>query len=422
MATQLVSRLRKAFQVPLTLSIVFEAPTVAELSERIHVEKKKDPGSLTENILPRTVQSSFSPTCQEDRVEHPQTNTKELEFSLFFFSADGSTSAQSKYQLLLEGAKFADQHDFAAIWTPERHFHAFGGLYPNPSVLGAALAAITEKIQIRAGSVVLPLQDPIRVAEEWSVVDNLSGGRAAIACASGWHANDFVFAPQDYPDRRKVMMEKLEILRKLWEGQTIKSRNGAGKEIEVRIYPKPLQPHLPIWLTSHSDQTFIKAGEMGFHILTALWSTTEEEIARQIQLYRDARRRNGHDPETGIVTLMLHTFIGETMNTVLDTVKSAYGEYLFVNLGLQKDQVEGQNLEFNLTEEDRHLIVSNATDRLIKARGLIGTPDTCLDKLKSLESIGVDEIACLIDFGIDFESVMMSLYHLNKLKRLCNEA
>lgn len=418
MATQLVSRLRKEFQLPLTLSTVFEAPTVTELSERIHLEKKKALVSLAENFIP------ISRNVQEDRFEGAVTpaykHTKELQFSLFFFSADGSTNAQSKYRLLMESAKFADQNGFAAIWTPERHFHAFGGLYPNPSVLGAALAAITQKIQIRAGSVVLPLQNPLRIAEEWSVVDNLSGGRVAIACASGWHANDFVFAPQDYPDRRGVMMEKLEILKKLWDGQTIKLSNGAGKEIDVRIYPKPLQKILPIWLTSHSDQTFIKAGEKGFNVLTALWSTTEEEIARQILLYREARTRNGHDPEKGIVTLMLHTFVGETMSSVLDIAKSAYGEYLFVNLGLQKDQVEGQNLEFNLTEEDRHLIVSNATERLFKTRGLIGTPATSLDKLNALRSIGVNEIACLIDFGIDFDSVMMSLYHLNKLKKLCN--
>ena len=61
--------------------------------------------------------------------------------------------------------------------------HRFGGLYPNPSVAGAALAAITERVDIRAGSCVLPLHDPIRVAEEWSLVDNLSNGRVGISFA-----------------------------------------------------------------------------------------------------------------------------------------------------------------------------------------------------------------------------------------------
>ena len=76
-----------------------------------------------------------------------------MQFSLFFFSADGSTGTVDKYRLLIESAQFADQHGFSAIWTPERHFQDFGGLYPNPSVLGAALSMITKRIHIRAGSV-----------------------------------------------------------------------------------------------------------------------------------------------------------------------------------------------------------------------------------------------------------------------------
>src|SRR6185295_17743730 len=103
---------------------------------------------------------------------------------------------------LMEGAKFADRNGFAAVWTPERHFHAFGGLYPNPSVTSAAIAAITQRVKIRAGSVVLPLHHPLRVAEEWAVVDNLSNGRVGLAFASGWHSIDFVLAPQNYADRK----------------------------------------------------------------------------------------------------------------------------------------------------------------------------------------------------------------------------
>ena len=97
-----------------------------------------------------------------------------IDFSLFYFASEESGSAEERYQLLMEGAKFADEHDFAAVWTPERHFHEFGGLYSNPALTSAALATITKRIQLRAGSVVLPLHHPIRVAEEWAFVDNIS--------------------------------------------------------------------------------------------------------------------------------------------------------------------------------------------------------------------------------------------------------
>jgi hypothetical protein len=118
-------------------------------------------------------------------------------FSLFYFASDEAGERQGKYRLLLEGATFADAHDFAAVWVPERHFHAFGGLFPNPSVIAAGLATITRKVRLRAGSCVLPLHNPIRIAEEWAVVDNLSNGRVDISLASGWLPDDVVLAPDN---------------------------------------------------------------------------------------------------------------------------------------------------------------------------------------------------------------------------------
>src|SRR5579863_4408662 len=134
------------------------------------------------------------------------------EFSLFFFSADSAERPDRKYEMLLESTKFADEHGFAAVWTPERHFQRFGGLYGSPSVTGAALAVTTRNVSIRAGSVVLPLQSPLRVAEEWSMIDNLSNGRVAISAASGWHANDFVLSPDTYQNRYKDMYDKIAIV------------------------------------------------------------------------------------------------------------------------------------------------------------------------------------------------------------------
>ncbi len=89
-----------------------------------------------------------------------------MDFSLYYWGNDDAAGGD-KYRLLLDGARFADENGFAAVWTPERHFHAFGGPYPNPSVTGAAVAAVTKRIGVRGGSVVAPLHHPARIAEEW---------------------------------------------------------------------------------------------------------------------------------------------------------------------------------------------------------------------------------------------------------------
>ncbi len=346
--------------------------------------------------------------------------TQRMEFSLFFFSADGSAVRDDKYRLFLESVKFADRNGFAAIWTPERHFHPFGGLYPNPAILGAAAAALTKQIQIRAGSVVVPFQDPLRVAEEWSVIDNLSGGRVGIACASGWHVNDFVLAPANYQRRREILAERIAIIQKLWRGEPIALPNGAGKLIDVRIYPQPIQANLPIWLASHSDATFIKAGAIGAHVLTVLWDTHVEDLARRIRLYRKARAQCGLDPEQGKVTLMLHTYIGDTTAMVREQVTSAYEDYLFVNLGLQDDQARGVDEANQRSDPDTRFIVNRATEELFESRGLVGTPAFCLEKLAGLRAIGVDEVACLIDFGVAIDATLRSLEKLSDLQSAYN--
>src|SRR5437763_14651586 len=99
-----------------------------------------------------------------------------MQIGLIFFSSREATPEADKYRLLIESAKFADRHGFSSVWIPERHFTKDGWLYPNPAVLHAALARETERISLRAGSVVMPLSDAIRGAEEWVGVGNLHVG------------------------------------------------------------------------------------------------------------------------------------------------------------------------------------------------------------------------------------------------------
>ncbi len=346
--------------------------------------------------------------------------TRRMDFSLFYFASAGAGECADKYRLLVEGAKFADTHGFSAVWTPERHFHEFGGLYPNPAVTSAALATVTERIQIRAGSVVLPLHDPLLVAEEWAVVDNLSNGRAAISFASGWHANDFVIAPENYAHRKEIMLRGIETIRRLWGGEKVRRRDGNGTDIEVRILPRPIQRELPIWVTAAgSPETFRLAGEVGAGLLTHLLNQDIDRLAEKIAVYRTAWRAGGHGPGGGHVTLMLHTFVGSSVDEVREKVRGPFSDYLRSSVDLWLARSPGQDIG-DYTEEELEDLVSYAFDRYFETSGLFGTPDTCLQTIDRLRSIDVDEVACLIDFGIDFDSVLSSLRHLNTVREFSN--
>jgi len=355
-----------------------------------------------------------------------KSSTREMKFSLFYFANEDPQGSDDKYRLLIEGAKFADRNGFSAVWTPERHFHAFGGLYPNPAVTSAALAVITEQIHIRAGSVVLPLHNVLRVAEDWSLVDNLSKGRVGIAFASGWHSDDFVFFPENYPDRKQVMLDGIEAVKKLWRGESIAVRSGSGKDIEVRVFPRPIQPELPIWLTAAgSPETFIKAGEMGANILTHLLGQSVDEVLKKVAMYRDALDRSGHGRESGKVALMLHTFVGENREHAREIVRKPFTNYLRTSIDLIGNLIKSMNLPLKLeemTEKEMGDLLDYAFNRYFETSALFGSPADCEPMIERLKEMGIDEVACLIDFGVDVDSALAALPNLSALKDNCNKS
>lgn len=383
---------------------------------------------LRETVASLTLASRYvSSISVADREERASASDQPLDFSLFYFADDNAVYGEDKYRLYREGALFADRHQLTAVWTPERHFHEKAGLYPNPSVLSGALAAITNHVKLRAGSVVLPLHNCLRVAEEWSVVDNLSNGRVGVSFTSGWMPNDFAFFPERYPNKREEMLRGIEDVQRLWRGEPIAGRDGLNKEIELRIFPKPIQAELPIWLTcSGGPEMFEKAGELGFHCLTALLTQSLEEVAPKIKLYRDALARHGHDPRSGKVTMMMHTFIGEDAEAVLQKVRAPLTKYLKSHLNLIETGAQSLNLELDVREHAdpekyRDQLAEFAFQRYYRTASLIGTPTSCLKMIEKLKAIGVDEVACLIDFGVDVDSVLESLDHLVVLRELSQQ-
>ncbi|MFY0567273.1 amino acid adenylation domain-containing protein [Archangium lansingense] len=352
-----------------------------------------------------------------------QVAHRPLEFSLSYFANDEDSLGERKYEMLIEGAKFADTHGFSAIWTPERRFHSFGGLYPAPSVISGALAMITRNLRLRAGSVVLPLHDPIEVAEQWSVVDNLSGGRVGLSFATGWHANDFSLSPDTFARRREVLVERLEEFRRLWRGETVRRRNGAGVEVELAVRPKPSQPEVPVWLTSAGNpETFRQAGDVGAGILTNVLGigSNLDELKAKVALYREAWRKRGHGPGRGHVTLMLHTFLGRDLDEVRSVVREPLKKYFRSSVDIFGNLMASQGLQVDvrgLTEQDMDALLGQGVEHSLRDGGIFGSVEDGERIIERVRTLDVDEIACLVDFGVGLEDTMSSLRLLDVLRQ-----
>jgi phthiocerol/phenolphthiocerol synthesis type-I polyketide synthase E len=431
---QLMSRMRKVFMADIPMNSLFESPTVAGLANvvsGIHLkgqetEELEQLLAEIESLSPEEVELRLSGDLRSAETSTLAGGKGDMQFSLFFFSDDGAKDSGDKYHLLLECAKFADTHDFCAVWTPERHFQEFGGLYPNPAVLSSALAMITERIQIRAGSVALPLHNPIRVAEEWSVVDNLSKGRVGISFASGWHPLDFVLSPHGYQDRKKVLYEDIGTIQDLWAGKSVSFPCVEGTNVDVRILPRPIQAKLPTWISiAESAESWRRAGTIGANVLTAIVRQSLDVLETKIKLYREAREEAGHDPATGQVAVMLHTLVGEDNGVVKEIVRPHLTEYFRNNIRqlrplqeiLAKDLHAMSSFDpDNITDADLDVIGAYAFEQYFEVSLLCGTPEKCARLIDRLIEVGVSEVACFIDFGVDPDLVLESLHHLNQLR------
>ena len=366
----------------------------------------------------------------------PAASTRPISFSMFYFASDEGEHAEDKYRLLIEGAKFADKNGFEAVWTPERHFHAFGGLYPNPAVASAAIATITENVKIRAGSCVAPLHHPIRIAEDWALVDNLSRGRVGIAFAAGWHGRDFVLRPENFEDRKGALTRTMDQVHALWRGEELDFEGPDGATHKIRTLPRPVQEQLPTWVTvAGNPETYRLAGASGSHVLTHLLGQSLEELDKKLGIYRQAWREAGHEGD-GHVTLMLHTFVGEDEDEVRELVREPMKSYLRSSLDLVKqaawsfpafkNRVDEPGemdklLNGGLTPEDFDALLDFSFERYYQQSGLFGTPESCVAIVDRLRGIKIDEIACLVDFGVGTARVMESLPQLQELKRRCDE-
>ncbi|MCT9087687.1 LLM class flavin-dependent oxidoreductase [Streptomyces sp. ASQP_92] len=355
---------------------------------------------------------------------HGSAGERPLDFGVFFFAAVGDR-AEETYRLMLDAARRADELGFGFVSTPERHFHRFGGAFPNPAVTSAAIAAVTSRIQIRAGSVVTPLHPAARIVEDFAMVDGISGGRVAISVGSGWNVNDFVIAPEKYETRREQMIKDVTDIRTAWRTGHWTGPNPLGVETTLPVFPRPVQEDLSVWVTaSRSEGTFREAGRLGCNILTHLENQDVESLGDKIALYRSARAEAGWDGP-GKVTVMMHTYVADDAATAREVGGGALRDYLLSAIDLEALAVEAggrmsgnkQGREVLSAVKAQRKLAELGVNRYLSGNSLIGSVEECTETARRVRAAGVDEIACLVDFVADPQLVLASLERVAAVRR-----
>jgi probable F420-dependent oxidoreductase len=207
-----------------------------------------------------------------------------------------------EYRETIEMVRLAEALGFDSAWLSEHHGSSDGYL-PSLLPMAAALAATTERIEIGTGIVLTPLHDPIRLAEDAAVVDQLSGGRLILGLGIGWRGEEFRMFDIPVSERLQRTVEAVEVLRRAWSGRRFSFRGRAFRYDRVRVTPPPARPGgPPIYLGGYAESAVRRAGRLGDGFISD--ADVMEDVLPALGLFEDGARQAGKDPrELGLVLL-----------------------------------------------------------------------------------------------------------------------
>jgi alkanesulfonate monooxygenase SsuD/methylene tetrahydromethanopterin reductase-like flavin-dependent oxidoreductase (luciferase family) len=199
---------------------------------------------------------------------------------------DGPASAAGLYAAAVEMAAFGERHGAVAAIVSEHHASPDGYL-PAPLLLASAIAARTERLAIQVAALLLPLHDPVALAEQMAVLDLISHGRVSYVCAVGYRPEEYAMFGRDFRGRGRRMEESLAVLRRGWSGEPFEYQGRS-----VCVTPRPATPGGPtLWMGGNSPAAVRRAARFGMGMMTQGGDPTLEQI------YRDACAENGTKPQ-----------------------------------------------------------------------------------------------------------------------------
>jgi natural product biosynthesis luciferase-like monooxygenase protein len=233
-----------------------------------------------------------------------------VKFSIVAFNAGNGRNPGDVYRENLEQARYAEELGFHSVWLTEHHFSDYA-LLGDPTLFASALAHTTTRIRIGTAVMVLPVHNPIRVAENTAFVDVLSNGRFDLGIGRGYQPKEFEGFQVPMDQSQALMDESIEIIQRLWVEESVTHHGEHFQLNEISLFPRPVQaPHPPIWRAAVSPGTFQTAGAKGHPILTSPNFTPVPLIKANFDAYREALTGNGFDPVDYEYPVMQQVFVG----------------------------------------------------------------------------------------------------------------
>jgi alkanesulfonate monooxygenase SsuD/methylene tetrahydromethanopterin reductase-like flavin-dependent oxidoreductase (luciferase family) len=303
------------------------------------------------------------------------------------------------YQNILDQIVLAEELGWECFWFTEHHFLLYGGPEPNPAVFMAAAASRTSKIHLGSAISILPLHHPIQLAEDYAMVDVLSGGRLEYGIGLGNTASDFPVYGIDREESRPRFFEAAEVILKAWTNERFSHQGQFWKFEDVPVYPRPTQqPHPPIWVAGHSPDSLGWAGRHGFNIMTVAHPFPAEQYRPGVAAWREALSEAGYQPGERHCKLHLRVWVDETSERAREVAVPAIRRYDELSaLGPSRGRYNPEGYDWE--------------GMLAQGRNVYGNPDECIKAIQaSIENFEFDIFSTTFNFGgLHHEEVKRSM-------------
>lgn len=306
---------------------------------------------------------------------------------------------------VLEQVTLAEELGWECQWFTEHHFLQYGGPIPNPAIMLAAAAARTSRIRLGSAISILPLHHPIQTAEDYAMVDALSGGRLEFGIGRGNTLLDYEHYGISRDESHARLNESLDIIRKAWSQERFSHHGEYWRIDDCTLTPRPEQSAAgglpPIWVASLSGSSMQWAGDCGFNIMTVSHPLAPEKVNAGVAIWRSALEQSGRDRAEFHNKLHFRVYVHPDRERARDIAEQAIVRY--------------ENLQ-----EARHFRGTPAITRqtydfegmLAEGRNIYGNPDDCVRLIKVAQQHFEDFDICSTTFnfgGIPFDDVLASM-------------
>lgn len=281
---------------------------------------------------------------------------------------------------MLDQVVAVERLEYDNIWVTEHHFVEDDY---NPSVMTAlaAIAARTERIRIGSFVMLMPFQNPVRIAEDAACVDNWSNGRLELGVGQGYRIDEFAGFCVPRSERTARMAEGIQLVDRLWTKENVTFEGRFSRVKNVTLSPKPVQkPRPPIWIGARTEKAVRRAAERGYNLMATIGPDPAVP-------YRSALKEYNRDPaEYSIAQLRMVYVAKSSVQAWNDTQEHIHYmmQHYHTWLGGEAKDVPGDENVWDLKEADQ-LRRSKYAEAL-----MIGTPEECVRKLETFR----DNFAC----------------------------